>query len=114
MEKEGKIHMRHVMIDTDDNGERNTVIIKSHEAGTDHDIDHDVEIISADGGGFVFMNDVDEDWLILLDGKEVDIKDVRNLEPDDIETINVLKGESAAKKYGSKAESGALEITTKN
>ena len=114
MEKEGKIHMRHVMIDSDDNGERNTVIIRSHEAGTDHDIDHDVEIISADGGGFVFMNDVNEEWLIMLDGKEVDMEDIRDLEPDDIETINVLKGKSAAKKYGNKAESGALEITTKN
>ena len=115
MEKEGKIHMRHVMIDTDDDGERNTVIIKSHESGSDHDIDHDVEVISGDGGSFFFMNgEMNEDWLILLDGKEVTMKDIRDLEPDDIETISVLKGESAAKKYGKKAESGALEITTKN
>ena len=114
MEKEGKVHMKHIEIDTDVDGESNTVIIKSHEAGADHDIDHDVEIISANGGGFVFMNDVNEDWLIMLDGKEVSMKDIRDLEPDDIETINVIKGESAAKKYGSKAKSGALEIKTKN
>ena len=115
MEKEGKIRMKHVMIDTDDGGKNKTVIIKTGVDGVDHDMDHDVEVISADGAGFFFINDdMDEDWVIILDGKEVDQKAIRDLESDDIETINVLKGESAAKKYGDRAKSGALEITTKN
>ncbi len=51
--------------------------------------------------------------LIILDGKEVlpDIKN--NLKPDDIASINVLKGEKALEKYGNKAKNGVVEITTK-
>jgi N-acetylmuramoyl-L-alanine amidase len=36
-----------------------------------------------------------------------------NINPKDIESVNVLKGESATKKYGDAAEYGALEIKTK-
>lgn len=36
-----------------------------------------------------------------------------NINPKDIESVNVLKGESATKKYGEAAEYGALEIKTK-
>lgn len=37
-----------------------------------------------------------------------------NINPDDIESINVLKGPSAAALYGSRAANGALIITTKS
>lgn len=37
-----------------------------------------------------------------------------NLNPDDVESINVLKGASAAALYGSMAANGAIMITTKN
>ena len=80
----------------------------------DHDVDHDVKIISGDKTSFFFMNEeMDEDWLILLDGKEVDQKAIQDLDPDDVETINVTKGEKAAKKYGAKAKAGVIEISTK-
>ncbi|MBL7970574.1 MAG: TonB family protein, partial [Prolixibacteraceae bacterium] len=36
-----------------------------------------------------------------------------DINPDDIESINVLKGESAASKYGDQAKNGVVEITTK-
>ena len=38
---------------------------------------------------------------------------ISNLNPDDIETINVLKGPSAASLYGSQAANGVILITTK-
>ncbi len=38
---------------------------------------------------------------------------ISNLNPDDIETINVLKGASAAALYGSQAANGVIVITTK-
>jgi len=38
---------------------------------------------------------------------------ISNLNPDDIESINVLKGASAAALYGSKAANGVILITTK-
>lgn len=51
--------------------------------------------------------------LYKIDGKEVKKADVDKLNPDDIKSINVLKDESAIKKYGDKAKHGVVEITTK-
>ncbi|MEO8417054.1 MAG: TonB-dependent receptor plug domain-containing protein, partial [Ginsengibacter sp.] len=50
--------------------------------------------------------------LIILDGS-IYYNDISNLNPDDIESINVLKGSSAAAIYGSDASNGVLVITTK-
>lgn len=51
--------------------------------------------------------------LYVLDGKVVEKEAIRDLSPKDIEKINVLKGDSATKKYGKKAQDGVIEITTK-
>ncbi len=40
--------------------------------------------------------------------------DIRNLSPDDIEEISVLKGANAAALYGSRANNGAIVVTTKS
>lgn len=52
------------------------------------------------------------DPLVVLDGK-VTNKPLSEISPDEIASINVLKGESAILKYGEKARDGVLEITTK-
>ena len=54
------------------------------------------------------------DPLIIVDGVEYSdgINGMRNLNPDDIESINFLKDASAAI-YGSKAAGGVVLITTK-
>jgi bla regulator protein blaR1 len=51
--------------------------------------------------------------LYKIDGKEVKKAEVDKLNPDDIQSINVLKGETAIKKYGAKAKHGVVEVTTK-
>jgi bla regulator protein BlaR1 len=51
--------------------------------------------------------------LYKVDGKEVRKDVVDTLNPDDIESVNVLKGDAAIKKYGEKAKNGVIEITTK-
>jgi bla regulator protein BlaR1 len=51
--------------------------------------------------------------LYKVDGKEVKKDVVDTLNPDDIESVNVLKGDAAIKKYGEKAKNGVIEITTK-
>ena len=49
--------------------------------------------------------------LVILDGKEgPKLKDVN---PETIESMNVLKGETAIEKYGQKARYGVVEITSK-
>ena len=55
----------------------------------------------------------DYDGLILLDGLEVNNTSMKKINSESIESVNVLKGESAVKKYGSRAKEGAIEITTK-
>lgn len=51
--------------------------------------------------------------LYILDGKKISISELNNLSPNSIKTIDVLKGESAIKKYGDKAKNGVVEIMTK-
>ncbi|MEM6346662.1 MAG: carboxypeptidase-like regulatory domain-containing protein [Bacteroidota bacterium] len=52
--------------------------------------------------------------LIILDGKEV-TKGFKmdTMSPDDIESVNVIKGEKAIEQYGEKGRNGVVEITTK-
>ncbi|WP_289644443.1 hypothetical protein [Maribacter aestuarii] len=49
----------------------------------------------------------------MVDGKASNAKKVKEMAPETIESINILKGESAIKKYGKKAKDGVIEITTK-
>jgi len=53
------------------------------------------------------------DPLIILDGKET-TKKVDEIKPEDIQSVSVLKGESAMKKYGEKGKNGVIEITLKS
>lgn len=52
-----------------------------------------------------------KDALIFVDGAKV--SSMSNLNPDDIESMSVLKGESALKLYGEEGSKGAILITTK-
>ena len=51
--------------------------------------------------------------LIIIDGKESTQEAVKNIEKDNIESINILKVEQAIQEYGKKARDGAIEIVTK-
>ena len=52
--------------------------------------------------------------LIVVDGKIETAAKMDDFDPNNIQSINVLKGESATKKYGKKGEKGVVEITLKN
>ena len=55
------------------------------------------------------------DILYVLNGKVMDASfKSGDLDPHDIESINVLKGQSAIEKYGEKATEGVIEIITKD
>ncbi len=55
----------------------------------------------------------DKSPLFIIDGKESSKVNMTDLNPDDIESINVLKDESAIRKYGDKGKNGVIEIITK-
>jgi serine protease Do len=52
--------------------------------------------------------------LIVVDGKIETAAKMDDFDPNNIQSINVLKGESATKKYGKKGEKGVVEIMLKN
>jgi len=52
--------------------------------------------------------------LFLLDGIFIDKTKMDAISPYSIESLNVLKGEDAIKKYGEKGKNGVFEITLKN
>ena len=111
MKDDDKIVKKRIKIHKNKGGKDKNVFIMK-----DSDDEHDIEIIEDDGSGFMFI-DVDGDGdepLFIIDGKESSRKDVEKLGGSkNIETINVLKGEAAEKKYGKKAKDGVVEITTK-
>jgi TonB-dependent SusC/RagA subfamily outer membrane receptor len=51
--------------------------------------------------------------LILIDGEKKTKKELDALSPDQIKSVEVLKGESAIKEYGAEAKDGVIKITTK-
>ncbi len=53
------------------------------------------------------------DPIYFVDGKEISKDDTKTVSANSIESITVLKGESAKNKYGKKGENGAVEINTK-
>jgi hypothetical protein len=54
-----------------------------------------------------------ENTLIFVDGKATTQKEMNAINPNTIQSVNVLKGESAIKKYGEKAANGVIEIILK-
>jgi len=54
-----------------------------------------------------------KDVLYIIDGKEMESISMKDIDPNTIKSINVLKGESAVKLYGEKGKNGVIEITTK-
>ncbi|MEO6133620.1 MAG: N-acetylmuramoyl-L-alanine amidase, partial [Ginsengibacter sp.] len=60
------------------------------------------------------MSKLPENALYELDGKEVNRKSIEALDPNDIESIEVFKGEQAVKLYGKKGANGVIKINKKS
>lgn len=54
-----------------------------------------------------------EGLLYIVNGKRVNLEEFKKITPDQIKSINVLKGKSATAKYGVEGEQGVLEIELK-
>ena len=66
--------------------------------------------------GIIFIStkkDELKDVLYILDGKEVSKEKIDELEPNDIEKIEVFKGDDTLEKFGEKAKNGVVKITSK-
>jgi len=58
-------------------------------------------------------NTIALDPLIILNEKEIKSEELKALDPNTIESINVIKGETAMLKYGAKGSNGVLQIILK-
>ena len=65
-------------------------------------------------GNVIFINSKIPSGTLIADGKEISKDEMKNISQNNIQSINVLKGESAEKKYGDKGKDGAIELTTKS
>ena len=74
---------------------------------------HKIRVEKAHGKGMVFLGDDGGDPLVFIDGKETSKKKAEEMDPEEIEKIEVLKGDGAVEKYGKKAKDGVILITTK-
>jgi len=52
--------------------------------------------------------------LLVLDGVVVPLSYLNSINPNDVESVNVLKGANAASLYGSEASNGVMVVTTKH
>ena len=59
-------------------------------------------------------NEIEKEPLIILNGKEVLKSEIEKYNPENIESITVLKDSSAIKLYGEKGKNGVLIIKTKD
>lgn len=64
------------------------------------------------GGAHTSLKD-DEKPLVVLNKKVSSIKDLQEIDPNSVESISVLKGDSATSLYGSQAKNGVILVTTK-
>ncbi len=69
---------------------------------------------NGDDNKFFISTGSGEAPLYILNGKEISKEEMDAIKPDSIEKVEVLKGESATKKYGDKGENGVILITTKD
>jgi hypothetical protein len=109
--KEGGDHEQIIIVGGDAHGDHSgTKKMKVHVTADSDDEVNTFIINTDDAGGINFS---DSNALFFIDGKKASRKAVKELDPDQIATINVWKGPKAVEKYGKKAADGVVEITTK-
>lgn len=64
-------------------------------------------------GNFLFIKSDDDTPIFIIDGKESNSEMIKNMNPNTIDKIEVLKGEKATAKFGYKGNNGVIIITTK-
>ena len=92
------------------NSEKNTPKKKFHAV-----IDHGTNLNSSNSTSHTTINKSGDATppLYILNGKEISGTEMKKLDPNNIQSINVLKDKSATEKYGDKGANGVIEITLK-
>lgn len=98
------------------NDKNHKVIIKEGKSTNGNSfiikIDED-KIDASNNKNIIYRSKSSKTPLFILNGKEMKDGNIDDMDPNNIESISVLKGEKAIKKYGDKGKDGVIEITTK-
>jgi ribosomal protein S8 len=91
-------------------------ILKSEKAIKEYDAKNGVVLITTKNSDnkiteFNSKEEKKKNPMVIIDGEESEQETLNNLSPNDIESINVIKGEQAMKKY--KAAHGVIIVKTK-
>jgi bla regulator protein blaR1 len=116
-----KVHKdKNVFVISGDDGEVIELKGKEHKDGNvkiwrgDDDNVYELKTKVKKGNNKIFISKSgDKQPLFILDGKEITTENMDDIDPNDIESISVLKGDAAIKKYGEKGKNGVVIITTK-
>ena len=69
---------------------------------------------SEEGEKFKIITSYPSPPLIIINGKfQEDLKLLKDLDPETIESINIIKGDNAIKKFGEQGANGAIEIISR-
>jgi len=96
------------------------ITTKTITVNSDHENHKQLEIASSNRSQIQLQNISDSLKIrptasyFVLDGKEISELEFKSLDQESIKAVEVWKGEKAAERYGSKAEQGAIIITTKD
>lgn len=108
--------------DTKTKGNVNTIVIKTSSENKTEKDPKTLTVTTTDKDGKKTITyvqkstektELPKDVLYIIDGKEMASGSMNDINPNTIQSINVLKGENALKKYGDKGKNGVIEITTK-
>lgn len=105
-----------IEIDEDDHGTHKMILKSVSESKDDENVfilKTDSDINASNDDKVIFHTKSGKDPLFILDGKEISKEKMEDIAPENIESMNVLKGEMAIKKYGEKAKDGVIIIKTK-
>lgn len=74
---------------------------------------HDLSAVTVNTPGTIQESEIKPFPIVMVDGVPVDEVTYKSLDPNKIESVNVLKGESATAVYGDKGKNGAILVVTK-
>ncbi|MFC4720797.1 M56 family metallopeptidase [Geojedonia litorea] len=110
---------KNIFIKKADGDHGGTKVIRKTKDGKEKTLwstDDETNVYEYDSKGenkFIFSNADGKEPLYILNGKEITKKEMDDLNPDNIDRVEVLKGDKATEKYGDKGKNGVVLISTK-
>lgn len=125
IKKDKDSNKKHIVVESG-NGNKEIIVIENKDGSFKEEIiihkdqntwvsdENEVIVHKNKGNNMVFLSTDGESPLVYVDGKKVSREYLENLNPNKIESIEILKGESATKAYGKAAKNGVVLVKTKS